>query len=130
MDHFLSREKARKLAYEWSNFRYASGSVNSSKHTLDDTVLDPYEVRMGWFEIILPSFQLILTDKVPPVVRDKAVFTIERLNLENGPKVRTIRRRYYEDFKNGKLTMAGLHDYAPLVAKAVERHQQNGIPLP
>jgi hypothetical protein len=31
VEHFLSRENHRHLAYEWSNYRFASGWVNSSK---------------------------------------------------------------------------------------------------
>ncbi len=47
VDHFLStkKKKNRHLAYEWSNYRYATGWLNSSKQTLDEKVLDPLAVR-------------------------------------------------------------------------------------
>ncbi len=55
VDHFLSRENYRNLAYEWSNLRFASAWINSTKGTLDDQVLDPFDLAEDWFEILLPS---------------------------------------------------------------------------
>ena len=40
VDHFLSKKNRPDLTYDWNNFRYCSGAVNSSKGTLDDRVLD------------------------------------------------------------------------------------------
>ncbi|MDF5714231.1 MAG: hypothetical protein PUP93_10125 [Rhizonema sp. NSF051] len=40
VEHYLSRENYRNLAYEWNNLRFASAWINSSKGTLDDQVLD------------------------------------------------------------------------------------------
>ncbi len=44
VDHYLSKKNHRRLAYEWSNYRYIAGSVNSSKGNHDDALLDPFEV--------------------------------------------------------------------------------------
>src|SRR5262249_32221981 len=55
VDHFLSCKKHRRLSFEWTNYRYVSGWINSSKQALDERVLDPFLVRDEWFEIILPS---------------------------------------------------------------------------
>ena len=74
--------------------------------------------------------QLIATLEVPVPLRAKAAFTLRQLKLSNGNKIRKIRRSYYEDFKNGKLTEHGLADYAPLVAEAVRRWRRTGRPLP
>ena len=49
--------------------------ANKSKGNLDDQLLDPYEVGNDWFEVILPSLQLILTDNVPASERQRAQFT-------------------------------------------------------
>lgn len=130
VDHYLSCGNHRNLAYEWSNYRYVSGSVNSSKKKLDNRVLDPFEVADNWFEVILPSFQLVLTNDVPQNIREKAQFTLERLQLRNGHKARTARRLYYENYRNGKLTIEGLRTFAPQVARAVERAQSLGEALP
>jgi hypothetical protein len=65
VDHYLSFEKHRHLAYAWSNYRFASGTMNAVKKTADDAVLDPYSVRAGWFEILLPSLQMRVTNRIP-----------------------------------------------------------------
>ena len=40
VDHYLSFKNHPDKAYEWDNYRFASGPLNASKRTLDDTVLD------------------------------------------------------------------------------------------
>ena len=50
-----------------------AGWLNSSKNSLPNgSVLDPYAIGDGWFEVILPSLQLVLTDKVPPEFMETA----------------------------------------------------------
>jgi hypothetical protein len=65
VDHYLSWKHHPDLAYEWTNFRFVSFILNSSKRTADEAVLDPYVVKSEWFEILLPSLQMRLTAKVP-----------------------------------------------------------------
>ncbi len=131
VDHYLSKKNHRHLAYDWSNYRYISTSVNSSKRNLDDQVLDPFEIQPGWFEVLLPSMLLRRTALVPPALQAKADFTIKQLRLKSGHKVRRNRRAWYEDYKNGKITPAGLASYAPLVAEAVTNWiNTKGLPLP
>lgn len=130
VDHFLSKKNHPRLAYTWSNYRYIAGTVNSSKGNLDEQVLDPFEVQAGWFKILLPSMQLVRTANVPPSLQAKADFTIKRLWLINGAKVRRNRRRWYEGYKKGLITPAGLNVYAPLLAEAVTTWEATGVPLP
>lgn len=120
----LSWENHPDLAYEWTNFRYVSYVLNSSKRTVDDTVLDPYLVKSGWFEIILPSLQMRVTDKVPAAYKAVAAFTLKRLKLGDGEKIIRWRQHYYARFQAGQLDLDGLRVFAPLVADAVERQQQ------
>lgn len=126
VDHYLSWVTRPDLAYEWSNFRFVSHILNSSKKTADDAVLDPYLVQSGWFEIILPSLQLRLTDKVPRAYRAKAEFTLKRLKLGDGEKIVRWRQLYYERYQAGQLTLEGLRELAPLVAVAVEKERRAG----
>lgn len=121
VDHYLSTENHRRLAYEWSNYRFASAAVNSSKKDADDSVLDPFEVGAGWFEISLPSLQLLLTDRVPESHRAKAEFTLKRLQLRDGERVLRWRRSWLELYERGELSLGGLRRVAPLLAEAVER---------
>ena len=59
VDHYLSCANHRALAYEWTNYRFTSARMNSIKRTEDDRVLDPFEVGDDWFEILLPSLQMV-----------------------------------------------------------------------
>jgi hypothetical protein len=94
-------------------------------------VLDPFEIHPGWFEVQLPSMLLKRTDLVPPALRAKADFTLKKLRLVNGYKVRCNRRRWYEDHRDRRLPLANLADYAPLVAEAVTKWiNTKGLPLP
>ena len=120
VDHFLSFKNRRDLAYEWSNYRFASGPLNASKRNADDTVLDPFEVGDGWFEIVLPSLQMRITDAVPAAYRAKAAFTLKRLNLRDGERVIRWRKSWYDMYLAGRLTLDGLRGVAPLLAAAVE----------
>ncbi len=130
VDHFLSKKNRPDLTYEWSNYRYIAGSVNGSKGNHDDKILDPFEVLDGWFEVILPSMQLILTDQIPKTLIAKAEFTLTELHLHDGKKVVRCRKRWYDQFKGEMLTFDGLQLNAPLVAKAVKKLQDSGEPLP
>jgi hypothetical protein len=121
----------RHLAFEWTNYRYASGVVNSRKGNHDDAVLDPCEIEDDWFEIILHGFQLRITDAIPDRLRAKADFTLEKLKLRNGYHARMARWRWYERYwNNGTPHLDLLEKDAPLVAAAVRKAQANGDELP
>lgn len=128
VDHYLSCKNYPNLAYEWSNYRFASGWINSSKRTLDDQVLDPFQVGDDWFEIILPSLQLVLTNKVPPEERQKAEFTLQRLRLRDDERVIRQRQQWYQLYRDGDITVEGLEKKAPLIARAIRKQQQTVNP--
>jgi hypothetical protein len=128
VEHFLPFKNHRDLAYEWSNYRFASGWINSSKGTLDNQILDPFEVEDDWFEILLPSLQLVITDAVPEEKRQKAEFTLQRLPLQDDERVLRQRREWYKLYIDGDLTLTGLEKKAPLIARAI-RKQQADSPL-
>ena len=100
--------------------------MNGSKGNHDDKVLDPFEVQDGWFEVLLPSMQLLVSDQVPAALVGKARFTLKQLRLCGGTKVVRCRKRWYEEFKEGRLTFEGLEKLAPLVAKVVKKLQDAG----
>lgn len=128
VDHFLPVDADETLAYEWSNYRFASGWINSSKNKAV-TILDPLDVREGWFEMLLPSLQLVLVpERVPEPLRELAVKTLERLHLQDDERVLRQRRGWYRKYQEGKLTLDGLREVAPLIARAVEN--QNAAALP
>lgn len=121
VDHYLSFKNHPKKAFDWSNYRFASGTLNSSKRNADDAVLDPFEVQGGWFEIELPSMQMRVTDAVPAAFRAKAAYTLKRLGLRDGERVIRWRRSWYALYEKGDLTLDGLRQMAPLIATAVEK---------
>ncbi len=121
VDHYLSFRNHPQMAYEWSNYRFASGALNSSKRNADDAVLDPHEVGAGWFEIELPSLQMRVTDAVPASHRAKAEFTLTRLKLRDGERVIRWRQSWYALYLSGDLSLEGLRKMAPLIAQAVEK---------
>ncbi len=121
VDHFVSCDEDRTKAYEWSNYRYASGWVNSSKQNLKSAdIFDPFQVEDGWFEIILPSLQLVVSDAVPPDLRAKAGFVLQRLRLRDDERVIRQRREWYRMYQDREVTLDGLRKKAPLIARAVE----------
>lgn len=124
VDHFLSFKNHRHLAYEWGNYRFASETLNKSKQNADDSVLDPYEVGDGWFEIVLPSLQMKVTDAVPVKYRAKAEFTLKRLKLRDGERIIRWRQSWFNMYLEGELTIDGLRRVAPLIALAVEANNK------
>ena len=126
VDHYLSCENHPQLAYEWSNYRYASGWINSSKGTFDDQILDPFEVQDDWFEILLPSMQLVLTGAVPPHERQRAEFTLERLQLGHGETIIKLRLVWYGYYQEGRIDLDQLEMFAPLIARAVRKQAEEG----
>jgi hypothetical protein len=129
VDHFrpvavLKEEGNDGLAYEWSNLRYGDGLLNRKKWK--HIVLDPFDVKEGWFEIQLPDLQLRATEQIPEPFRELAIFTIKQLGLRDGEVVVRYRSELFEMYKEGKLSLAGLRKFAPLIADAVQRDLDRG----
>lgn len=122
IDHYRSCKNHRHLAYEWSNYRFVAGWINSAKGTLDEQVLDPYEIQEGWFEILWPSLQLVVAPSIDPAQRARAEYTIERLHLRDDERIVRVRQAWSELYVRGELTLNGLWEVAPLIARAVVKH--------
>jgi hypothetical protein len=121
VDHFLSYDNYPALAYEWTNYRFASSTMNSIKRNADDAVLDPHEVGEDWFEILLPSLQMQVTANVPARYRARAEWTLVRLKLRDDERLIQWRRAWYEMYESRELTIDGLERVAPLIAAAVRK---------
>ena len=133
VDHYLSkhhpdpahRKKQRPLAYEWGNLRYADGDVNNRKRNRDAEILDPYEVRVGWFRLN-DALELELTAACPASKRRRAAFTIRHLGLDHGTEVMRMRlhflKTYEHEIANGMdagAALGVLERAAPLLAEYV-----------
>jgi len=121
VDHFHSQHEFPEEIYEWSNFRYADGELNSAKKPAwEGKLLDPFEADERWFEILLPSCQLrILEDLVPAGSLERVRFTVSKFGLDHGEKAVDLRRHWLEEYEAGAMTIEGLERHAPLLARAV-----------
>lgn len=122
VDHFVSCDEDRSKAYEWSNYRFASGWINSSKQNLrSEDVVDPFEVSDEWFELLLPSLQLVATNQVPAEWKERVTTMLTRLHLRDDERVIRQRRAWYRLYEAGELSLEGLEKLAPLIATAVRK---------
>jgi hypothetical protein len=122
VDHFVSWNEDSSQAYEWSNYRYCAGWINSSKQNeRSSNLMDPLSVEDGWFELLLPSLQLTVSGSIPDELRQLAENTLERLHLVHDERVMRQRREWYRMYQCGELSLNGLKKKAPLIAAAVER---------
>jgi hypothetical protein len=121
VDHFVSCDEDRQQSYEWSNYRYVEGWINSSKRAQRSVdLLDPFEVQAGWFEVDLPSLQMRLTAQVPDAVLARAQHTLTRLPLRDDERILRTRRAWLEAYERGA-PLDLIRDKAPLIAEAIVR---------
>ncbi|MDJ0842278.1 MAG: hypothetical protein QNK37_37600 [Acidobacteriota bacterium] len=122
VDHFVSWDEDKTKAYDWSNFRYAASWINSSKKSLPAAkILDPFQVQDDWFELLLPSLQLTVTDTTPQEFKERAKFVLRRLHLRDDHRVMKQREEWYHMYQNGEISLEGLEKKAPLIARAVRK---------
>lgn len=121
VEHYLSKKLHPDKIFDWSNFRYVSGWVNQQKRTKDEKILDPYQVGDGWFEIQLPSLELVLTDRIPMAERNRAAFTIRSLKLDYGARILRERRHHFRAFLSGAMSLDLVRERMPLLADAIQK---------
>lgn len=124
VDHFVSVDEDRSRSYDWTNYRFSAGWINSSKQSLKSAqLIDPFAVMNEWFQVQLPSMQLVLTDHVPENERERAQFVLDRLHLGHDERVVRQRREWYRMYQDGELDLAGLTKKAPLIAAAIRKQE-------
>ena len=124
VDHFQPVNADEALAYEWQNYRYASGWINSSKNRCT-AVLDPFDVQPDWFEVLLPSLQLVARkDLIPEALHPLVDETLKRLHLCDDERIVRQRRQWLKLYEQGHLDFAGLQELAPLIAVAVQAQRK------
>jgi len=126
VDHFLpkSKKEYRHLAYEWSNFRLASGKVNSIKNQATD-VLDPFLIESGWFVIDFPSCQVRPADNLSSDIETKIRKTIDILKLNKHDRFVQDRCQIMQDFMNGKIKLSHMETHYPFLAAEIIRQKIN-----
>jgi hypothetical protein len=122
VDHFESWSKNKGRAYEWSNFRFVEGWLNSSKNGKPtENIMDPFHVGEGWFEVLLPSLQLVVSDTIPPEHRAKAESTLSTLPIRDDERAVQTRRAWMKLYEDGDITLSGLDKMFPLLAAAIRK---------
>lgn len=120
VDHFVPKSKDWRLVYEWSNYRLSAGCVNAKKGVLD--VVDPFNVKPGWFELDLATFEVIRGASAPSVQHALIDTTLPLLNL---PECRDQRQEYVEDYVKGPgaggIDLRYLEIRAPFIASELRR---------
>lgn len=121
VDHFKPVDVDENLAYEWQNYRYVTGWINSSKSNRAP-VLDAFQVKSGWFELLLPSLQLVaIKAKIPTKLHGLVNQTLKDLHLVDDERIVRQRREWLRMYEDGEITFSGLKKKAPLIAAAIEK---------
>jgi hypothetical protein len=120
VDHFIPKTVNPALAYEWSNYRLASGRVNSCKSN-QTNIVDPFNVDNTWFEIDIPSCLLRANAALPNNLRAQINTTINSLRLNADDYYVQERCNILIDYAKGEITLNFLRRRYPFLAKEVER---------
>ncbi len=116
-DHMMPKSKARNRVYEWSNYRLACTRVNGRKGV--HSVIDPFEVEDGWFELEFIMHQVKPGRAALGEIEKRVTHTIDILGLNDEP-CRASRRRYVEVYGKGA-PLSFLAEEAPFIASELRR---------
>jgi len=122
VDHAIPKSMRWDQVYEWSNYRLACSRMNARKRAAVD-VLDPFEVKEGWFALELYEFQVVPGNGLPDDVTGAVTDTIERLRL-NDLYCCEAREEYAENYWNGGISFRHLMQHAPFVARELQRQHR------
>jgi len=111
-DHFAPRSRSWRHVYEWSNYRLCCSRMNARKSDYGD-VLDPFEIKKGWFQLELLGFQVLPNPKLPRATRDAIRATIDRLGLN---RFRADREKDAERYWSRGYSLEVLKEESPFVA--------------
>lgn len=132
VDHFISWKNDRNQAYEWTNYRFASGVVNSSKQNADAAVWDPLQIEFEWLEIHLPSMIMRVRADAPADKQALLQATLNRLPITDQDDVIDYRAEYYNAYIDGEMTLDWVQRKVPVLANSIRRYEaaNPGAPLP
>jgi hypothetical protein len=120
VDHFLPKTIHPHLAYEWNNFRLASGRVNSTKGNLAG-ILDPFQIQDDWFHMDVPMCLLKPNPALGKALRDQVANTINTLRLNQDDNYVQERCNILMDFAREDVSLGFLQRRYPFLAKEVNR---------
>lgn len=122
VDHMAPKSRKWDKVYTWENYRLACTRMNARKLNFED-LLDPFEVRDGWFHLELVGFSLFPNPALETSIQEKIDLSIARLRL-NDADFREKRAHDAEDYWNRAITFAILARESPLVARELQRQNR------
>jgi len=120
VDHYLPKTIKPELAYEWSNFRLATGRVNSRKGN-QINILDPFQIDNDWFQLDVPSCLLRSNPDLPHHIRADINRTINSLGLNADDYYVQERCNILIEFAKGAISLGFLERRYPFLAKEIKR---------
>ncbi len=120
-DHFAAKSRHWRAAYQWSNYRLCCSRLNSRKNDIS-TVLDPFKIRVGWFEMELLGFQIIPGSSITSAdIEQQVQDTITTLGLNDFCRDR---EKDAERYWNNGYSLQVLREESPFVAYELWRQNR------
>jgi hypothetical protein len=120
VEHFRPKDRYPKQAYEWSNYRLVCATLNGRKGRFGD-VLDPFEVRNGWFVIDFPSMLIRPGLGLQAARRGSVQASIDRLGLNDEGTCLKSRVKWVRDYCSKDISLEYLRTHAPHIAAELQR---------
>lgn len=121
VDHVIPKSLAWDQVYEWSNYRLCAAVVNSKKGDLVGLV-DPVDVKVGWFALDFSSFWVVRGRAAPRSLHKKIDDSLALLNVRDCWRQR---QQYVEDYQRGPgkggIDLPYLERRAPFIAAELRR---------
>lgn len=118
-DHFAAKSRHWRRAYEWSNYRLCCSRLNARKRDVS-SVLDPFKIEAGWFQLELVGFQVHPDRRRPKTLQAKIQRTIDHLGL-NDFDFRRDRTEDAELYWSKDISVGVLKQESPFVAEELRR---------
>jgi hypothetical protein len=116
-DHFAPKSIHWRKVYVWSNYRLCCSRMNARKNDFG-SVLDPFKIKPGWFQLELLGFQVIPDPKLSKVIRNRIQDSINRLGLND---FKSDREKDAERYWKGDISLPVLKEESPFVADELRR---------
>jgi hypothetical protein len=121
VDHWIPKSIDWQQAYEWNNYRLCCHLANTLKST-HAGLLDPFEIKEGWFALELTAFQVTVGLRAPRAKRREIERTISSEGLYlNCPDFCRNRECSAVAYWKSDVSLQHLEERAPFVASELRR---------
>ncbi|HET7506278.1 MAG TPA: hypothetical protein VFK02_34905 [Kofleriaceae bacterium] len=120
VDHLVAKSDHWRRIYEWSNYRLCCSRLNARKGAIR-TVLDPFHIEPGWFQLELVGFKVHPDRGLPAKRQAKIQRTIDVLGLND---FRHDREQDAENYWSKDVSLRILRKESPFVAEDLKRQRR------